>query len=271
MDREDKNALRQALSAARGYAILFSSLLLVGAGMLILLLPRKPNSFESALGTALVATGLISFMWAALVDRWQTKRLRMMLYDVVNSSVARADARITLVGLGVFDDQQFQTALSAADRVYAVCIYDQRWTETWARPLQDFLDRGREVTFILPDHVDIELMNTLAERHQVGPDIMQYRVQNLTEHLRSLQKKYPKELSIALLDRWGPSYTAYLFVEGSNKGIGVIRTYGQSMTTGSPLPEIVFDRGGAMYSFVSNDFEALRTRAHILKREERKP
>jgi hypothetical protein len=59
--------------------------------------------------------------------------------DIVSESIAQSDIQLVCAGLAVFGDSQFEDALRKADELLVACLYDQRWTETWANRLETTL------------------------------------------------------------------------------------------------------------------------------------
>jgi hypothetical protein len=261
--RQKANIVNEPLNVAYRYGVIIVSLLLVLAGGALLLVPDKVSPFEAAVGTTLLATGIFTVMWNAFVEHWQTERLQRMMSEVVSASIAQADLQLITAGLNVFGEPEFASALSKADELFLGCLYDQRWTEGWADPLERVvLQQNKPITFCVPDPTDIGLMERLASRHGLTPQIMTGRVANLLGQGEDLQRRYPNLVTIRTLTEFGPSYTSYLFHSKRGNGLGVTRVYGHRMGTGTPLLELMFHQGGSLYKQTFEDYRSLCERGH---------
>lgn len=228
---------------------------LAAAGVLVLLVLEPKIEWAEIIGSTLIATGLLSATWQAVVDRWQ----RASVVDAMRLALTETptDYGLREIRFGGLSEDHLTNLLVAADEVLAVCLFDKRWQENWGTKVKAFIRDGGTFKLVAPDPANAELMAVLAARHGLPTEKFRQFVLDLLDFFLELVPSSGDRVQLRVCSAAGPSYTGYLFSRRDRKGVGVVRIYKHRMGQGGDLTEQTFAQDGKLYAYFLDDYNEL--------------
>ncbi len=258
MDASRTATLMRQLTNLR---LVILNVLAVFVGTFVLRVVSTPQSFPTmlatAVGSALIASGVIGLSLELLLHRSVAREVRESL------ALDREIVEWGIVGLGDRwpRDDWVTSAFRNATHVNVVCHWDEVWTMggLWREEFHRAHSRGVTFDVLLPDPGNERLMRQLSQKAALGGAAVVdigVRVAALAAAFSNIESpatfrpssKRRRQVELRVVDFPQP-YTCYRF-----GNVGVMRAL-PAHNQGIACPILLLQNEGKLWNFVSEDFD----------------
>jgi hypothetical protein len=255
IERRADNFGRRAQRALTNLAAWHIATVFVVVGAILLYLSE--GAFDAVvhdLGALLIATGALSVLWDLLGRRALTDEVLVaadLSGDVRAANLRKVAGRYLAV--------PWEDYLARATEVDLFFAYASTWRATHDAALRALVGRkGARVRIVLPDLADEPLVMGLAAKFRYTPAQVRDRIAQAEEELSAIgaQASAGSTLQIRRAREF-PVYTYYRFGD-----VAVTVLYAQAAGR-TDVPTLVYERGGSLYDFFTEQFDRLWKDASI--------
>jgi len=209
-----------------------------------------------AIGSLLIVAVAVSLLWEVVLRR-------SFLNEVMNR--VKTAEEVEAAGLLGFTDEFYREPdwvplFKVVKELDIFFAYGRTWRHTFDQQLKEVAKRNKaRIRVVLPDPESTPTMSQLAERFSYTPEKLKSLIEEAKayfEDLRSVSGNTGAKIEIWLLPD-PPLFTFYRFDHT------VILTLYSHAHERRLVPTFIIQRGGKLYEFAINEFEAILKLAHF--------
>tara|TARA_R110002111_G_scaffold18931_1_gene46156 strand:- start:4534 stop:5373 length:840 start_codon:yes stop_codon:yes gene_type:complete len=236
------------------------SIIMISVGVCLLLLPQIKkiedivwlSSLMRSIGGTLVGVAIVSFLWELMAKR----KFAEELFTIADISASVKRAGILEVSRA-FLKLPWPQLFKESNSLQLFISYGRTWRNTYRPNIIDFMSTSKKkLSLYLPDPDDDLTINELARRFRIDPSEIKKRISESISDFEDMCTeaggKASSRLRIYRISGIAPTSTYYLF-----DNVAIITTYPHSKTR-QPAPVFLIGKGGDMYTFVEEEFDAIR-------------
>jgi hypothetical protein len=241
---------------ATNYQAIISSFVLIIIGFLLLYFSKDPYipptldlvlPVVGELGSILVATGIVAFLWELYAKRsfFEEIMAKIRLAEQVQN------AGLVTITAGSYREIDWPGLFKNVKELDMCFAYARTWRHINTLYLQDLaLKSDANVRVIVPDPENADVMRELSRRFETTPDELKNRVNEAISEFNSIFRDCKARYSLWYL-MTTPLFSFYRFDDTT---IIALHKHGKNR---GQIPVFQVNRGGDLYKFAENELNTI--------------